>query len=62
MNEPLLNAELQTRIAYFGGTVRKNEQLAFKRLLFRATRGKAYVYYFDLHISENDKMPNVKDN
>lgn len=49
------------RIAYFGGTINKSEQLTFKRLLFRATRGKAYSYFFDIHIPDYDRMASVRD-
>lgn len=35
--------------------------MAFKRLLFRSTRGKAYVHFFDYHISPNDRMVHIND-
>jgi hypothetical protein len=35
-------------ISYMAGTILKSEMMKFKRLVFRATRGKAYSYFEDL--------------
>lgn len=42
IQEPLLSG-YQTRIAYFGGTIPKEDLMRFKKLIFRATRGKAFT-------------------
>ena len=35
-------------ISYMGGTITKDEMMRFKKLIFRATRGKALTYFEDL--------------
>jgi len=35
--------------------------MTFKKLIFRSTRGKAYVHFFNLEISQSDRMINVND-
>ena len=40
--EPLLQAD-HMKISYIGGTILKEDQMRFKRFLFRATRGKAFT-------------------
>jgi hypothetical protein len=49
------------RVQHFGGTIRKSEQMSFKRLIFRSTRGKAYVHFFDYHIPHQDRMIHIND-
>ena len=44
------------RICYFGGLISAAEQMAFNKLLFRATRGKAYVQYYELQIRKEDRI------
>lgn len=39
-------------INYMMGTISKDEQFRFKKMLFRATRGKAIVYFDDLKQEE----------
>lgn len=60
MNQGLLD-ELSYKIAYIGGTIRKTDQLTLKKMLFRTTRGKAYVHFFNLDIPLEDRMINVTD-
>jgi hypothetical protein len=31
------------KIGYFGGLIAKDETMSFNKLMFRATRGKAYI-------------------
>ena len=38
-------------ISYLAGTIGKEETFRFKKLVFRATRGKAYTYFRDLDTS-----------
>jgi hypothetical protein len=52
---------MHLRISYFGGTIKKSEQMNFKKLLFRATRGKAYVHFFPNDIPVQDRMVHVTD-
>jgi len=35
-------------ISYLAGTIDKSEMLRFKKMVFRATRGKALTYFRDL--------------
>lgn len=35
-------------ISYMAGTILKEEMMKFKRMVFRATRGKALTYFEDL--------------
>lgn len=51
---PLMTG-LALRVAHFGGTLRKSDQMSFNRLIFRSTRGKAYVHFFDLQVNETDR-------
>lgn len=50
--EPLIqevNNQLgMVAISYLAGTIGKEETFRFKKLVFRATRGKAYTYFRDL--------------
>ena len=34
--------------------VKTTEKMTFKKLLFRATKGTALTYFFDLNIDSND--------
>ena len=53
--EPLLSSN-QVRFAYFGGTVLREDILRFKKFIFRATRGKAYVKFYDLNVANEDLL------
>jgi len=46
---------LSPRVVHFGGTIRRSDQMSFKKLLFRLTRGNALVNFFELKISDIDK-------
>lgn len=35
--------------------------MTFKKLLFRSTRGKAYVHFFDYEIDQADRMVHIND-
>lgn len=41
-------------LSYIAGTVSRDEQFRFKKMVFRVTRGKAYTYFHDLVPEEND--------
>ena len=44
-----------------GGSINKEDQLRFKRMIFRATRGKAYTQFFDMVIPISDRLKHVND-
>lgn len=50
--QPLLEGAYQTRICYLGGTILKEDLLRFERLIFRATRGKAYLKFGEMKITQ----------
>lgn len=35
--------------------------MSFKKLLFRSTRGKAYVHFFDYEIAPQDRLVHIND-
>lgn len=35
--------------------------MTLKKLIFRATRGKAYTHFFDLEIDQEDRMKGYND-
>ena len=41
---------------YLGGTLPREDQFRFKKLLFRTTRGKAFVNFFEMDIPQTDKL------
>ena len=49
------------RIGYFGGSIPRRDQLRFKKLLFRTTRGKALVQFFDMQVPVEDRLVGVND-
>jgi V-type H+-transporting ATPase subunit a len=40
--------------SYIAGTVSREEQFRFKKMIFRVTRGKAYSYFHDLVPEDNE--------
>jgi hypothetical protein len=49
--EPLLpSVEDYLKVYHFGGTIKRADKLTFSKMIFRATRGKAYAYFFDMKI------------
>ena len=45
------------KIGYIGGSCDKKEQHTLKKLVFRAMRGKAYMYFFDFpQVDLNDSL------
>jgi hypothetical protein len=44
---PLIDAEGQVNIAHIAGTIEVEEKDRLKKLLFRATRGKALTFFTD---------------
>ena len=59
LQQPLLGEGL--RFSYMGGVIRIQDQMSFKRLVFRATRGKAYATFFKYSIPIQDRMKGVSD-
>jgi hypothetical protein len=53
---PLIVGEASVAITQIAGTINTEEKQSLKRLLFRATRGKALAYFYD--IPEEVKDPN----
>lgn len=51
--EPLLGDQ-KLKFCYIGGTIPREDQLRFKRLLYRATRGKVFTKFFDMEIPITD--------
>jgi V-type H+-transporting ATPase subunit a len=45
---PVTNLQGLVSISYMAGTIIKEEMMKFKRMIFRATRGKALTYFEDL--------------
>lgn len=43
--ESLLN---HLRLCYVGGFIKRSERMHFEKMLFRASRGKAYSTFFEL--------------
>jgi len=59
LSSPLLTNPM--KLAYLGGTIRKNELMSFKRMIFRATRGKAFTQFFDMDIKPEDRLMHIDD-
>lgn len=49
------------QISYLAGTIDKEEQMRFKKMVYRATRGKALTYFQDLRDAELKDYTGVKD-
>ena len=49
------------RLCYMGGSLQKEDQQTFKKLVFRATRGKAFTQFYDLKIAKGDQLRSVND-
>ncbi len=58
LNQPLISQEIleTTQIVYLGGVIDTREVLTMKKLLFRATRGKAILTTFELLVEEQDQV------
>ena len=41
-------------MVHFGGTIKRSDQLALNKMIFRSTRGKAYVHFFDINVIAED--------
>ena len=52
------NIGASTNLRLIGGTVKQTEVQMLKKLLFRATRGKALVHTFDLNLDISDILTN----
>ena len=54
-NEPLLS-DNRLKFCYIGGLLLKVDQMRFKKFMFRATRGKAYVKFYNLDVEMHDRL------
>jgi V-type H+-transporting ATPase subunit a len=45
---------MQERIQVVGGVIQAAEKIRLSKLCFRATRGKAYVQFYDMRLPEED--------
>jgi len=48
------------RVCYIGGIVKSNEINRFKKILYRATRGKTYTKFGEIVYRESDRMTDMK--
>ena len=64
MFESKLDANLlgdyRTQITYFGGIIERQNMQSFKKLLFRATKGKVFAQYFPMTLRPEDLLPEDK--
>ena len=49
------------QINYLAGTIDKEEQMRLKKMVYRATRGKAYVEFFAMVIAKGDRLRGIND-
>ena len=62
LDEPLLNSSNHLfKFVYLGGTIKKQDQMVLKKLIFRSTRGKACISFFDLKVKPEDRMKKLND-
>ena len=55
LGQPLLGYEdMQERILVVGGVIQASEKIRLSKLCFRATRGKAFVQFYDMRLPEED--------
>lgn len=57
LDVPLLE---NMRFSYLGGLISSSEAQRFKKLIFRATRGKALCQFFEMRIDPEDNLQCVK--
>jgi hypothetical protein len=56
VKEALLEDFNNTNLVYFGGTIEVQDIIRLKKILFRATRGKAILTTFPIEVAETDKI------
>jgi hypothetical protein len=49
------------RLCYMGGFLKRSEQNHFEKIIFRASRGKAYATFITLEISSDDQVKTSED-
>lgn len=49
------------RLCYMGGFIKRSEQNHFEKIIFRASRGKAYATFMKLEISCEDQVKSSED-
>lgn len=54
---PLMENVLEVNIAQVAGTIEADEKPRLKKLIFRATRGKALTFFSDFHVNDKDGKP-----
>jgi len=52
----LSDALLSTSIKYMGGVIRNEHMNAFRRTIFRQTKGKTFVHTFDINLAPSDQL------
>lgn len=52
--------EMQVNIAHIAGTIEVEEKARLKKLLFRATRGKALTFFDDFELPTKDSSGRPK--
>jgi V-type H+-transporting ATPase subunit a len=57
-NEQLLGGASNIAVGHIAGTINKDEELRFKKLIFRATRGNALTYFEDFNVPLKDYYGN----
>lgn len=55
-NGGLSETLLATSIKYMGGVIKNENMHAFRRSIFRQTRGKTFVHTFDLDLAPGDQL------
>jgi hypothetical protein len=56
----LIDNDGQINIAHIAGTIEVEEKARLKKLLFRATRGKALTFFTDFELPSKDSSGNIK--
>ena len=49
-------------ISYLAGTIQRDETMRFKKMVYRATRGKAITYFKDLDYGAFKDYAGISDN
>ena len=60
MEERLLTVGNEIEISQIAGTILSIEKIRFKKLIFRATRGKALTFFYDFPFPQEDERGEMK--
>ena len=62
LSQPLLYEDSnRTKLDYLGGTILKEDLHRFRKLLFRASRGKVFAQFYPLEIKAEDKIEGINE-